>query len=73
MLYKGKKKEQNTINTEEFSEIQGNVLNSEIPRHILIRVVKVVRADKPAAISKICDGPVTLLLIFTSSDSWNAI
>lgn len=28
---------------------------------------------KPAAISKICDGHLTPLLIFTSSDGWNAI
>lgn len=49
------------------------MLNGEIPRHIFIQGVKLGREDKPTAISKICDGPITLLLIFTSSDGWNAI
>ena len=55
-----------------FSQNQGYMPNGEIPRHDFIRSNQDGR-DKPTTINKNCDGHLTLLLIFTSSDSWNAI
>lgn len=67
---KGKKKMNKIqINTEEKARQCAQWWNPKAHFHS----VKLGREDKPTAISKIRDGHLTLLLIFTSSDGWNAI